>query len=576
MDGLKDGIKSEVKLVSQPLAVMEAKWPKLFMAITHHRTTGGDAMIFVDKPWLEEIYKDDNDRMVIIKCSQVHMTEHFICAMFTLARRGLRGIYILPTNEHRRPFVADRINRLKDNSPQYRNAVKEAGSGSDSNVYKTIFGEGWKFCGANVKRNFFEFPADVLIMDEFDLLDQDNIQYAYDRLANSDYPHIFKFGNPTSEGVGIDREWRDSNQCEWFVKCHHCGAEQILDWYRHFVEKDGPSYKLRHSKGYPICTNCHKPFDRCGAGRWIAQKPESTISGYRISRLFVNKSSTDIVGHPQDSLYVKFKKAVGSPTKMMNFHNNYLGVTFDNYEYKLTEALMQKAAAEVPVEFESNYRTLVGIDQGRLFTVVISVVVDGVLYDVSYTVCNTWDELEALITTMNAETVVIDAQGGGYADTRAFVRRQANRWMCYYRPKDQVKTEYNLKYEENVVETNRTEILDTMVNQFRDDKIVIRSDWKSACAGAYADEMQVPQRKVDAAGRAVWTKGTDHFFHAAAYRTLALMISGMTNSAEIKDADWYIDRDQKKVNVQNILEGGTIGDVPEDQLKPKPRKSWHV
>ena len=555
-------LSPQEKLMSQPLAIIEAKWPRLFMAMTYHRTTKGERLTFADKKWLSEIYKDNNTRMVIIKCSQVHMTEHFICAMFSLARRGLRGLYILPTNEHRRPFVSDRINRLRDCSKEYEKSLRSKFSQSDSNVYKLIFGSGWKFVGANVRKNFFEFPADVLIMDEFDLLDQDNITYAYDRLGDSKSRYVYKFGNPTTEGQGIAKEFEGSTQNEWMVRCCHCDAEQQLDWYNHFVEESGGSYRLRHDSGNPLCEKCGRSFDRCGPGRWVAQNPTSEISGYRISRLFVHKSETDIVGHPTDSLFSKFMMSIGNPTLMQNFHNNYLGQTYESIELRLSDSIMNSCSAKQPVRFEQNedFRTIAGIDQGRKFTIVISAIVDGVIHDIAYEICDTWEQLYSLLAAHNTTTAVVDAQGGGYAETRNFVRRQQGAWMCYYRPRDQIKEAYVLNYGELVVKTNRTELLDSMVATFKNKRVVIRHDWQSAVNCSYASEMQVPKRIMDAAGNIVWTKGTDHFFHASAYRYLAKLISGMNNSAVVKREARVDMMDSGKIDVQTIIKRGQIGD----------------
>jgi hypothetical protein len=570
------------KLLSQPLAILESKWPRLFMALTHHRTTKGKRLTFADKKWLEAIYKDNNPRMVIIKCSQVHMTEHFLCAMFTLARKGLRGLYILPTNEHRRPFVQDRIDRLKDCSPEYRKGLGHYTftRTADSNVYKSIFGQGWKFVGANVRKNFFEFPADALIMDEYNLLDPSNIAYAYDRIADSTVPHVYRFGNPTTDGTGISKEYQTSTQNEWHVKCCHCGHEQVLDWYDHFVRQtSGSLYELRNGDGHPVCIECEKPFDRCGPGRWMPQNPESEVSGYRISRLFVHKSDEDIIGG-LDSLYPKFLEAQGNETLLQNFHNNYLGEPYESYELRLTESLMRSCAPAAPIRFErdENFRTIAGIDQGRKFTIVISAVVDNVIHDIAYEICDTWDQVLSLLQAHNTSTAVVDAQGGGYAETRKFVQQFSGGWMCYYRPKDQVQQAYDLGHRKQVVTTNRTELLDMLVATFKNKKVMIRHDWMSTVGGSYMSEMQVPKRIMDAGGRIVWTKGVDHFFHASAYRLLAKLISGMNNSAVIKRGS-HVDMMQRKtVNVQDILERGRIGDNgdhPEEQ-QPKEKRSWYV
>lgn len=570
------------KLISQPLAIVEAKWPRLFMALTHHRTTKGERLTFADKKWLEVIYKDNNSRMVIIKCSQVHMTEHFLCAMFTLARKGLRGLYILPTNEHRRPFVQDRIDRLKDCSPEYARGLHPGNRvrSADSNVYKSIFGQGWKFVGANVRKNFFEFPADVLIMDEYDLLDQANVPYALDRIADSKVPHVYKFGNPTTDGKGISKEFQNSTQNEWFVKCCHCGHEQVLDWYEHFVKQVGSFYQLRNDDGHPVCLECGKPFDRCGPGRWVANNPGSDISGYRISRLFVHKSDSDIIGD-LDSLFPRFLEAQGNETLLQNFHNNYLGEPYESYELRLTESIMRSCAAAGPIRFERNedFRTIAGIDQGRKFTIVISAIVDRVIHDIAYEICDTWDQVYALLATHNTTTAVVDAQGGGYAETRNFVRRFSGGWMCYYRPRDQVREAYDLDHGQLVVRTNRTELLDSMVATFRNKRVVIRHDWQSAVNGSYLSEMQVPKRIMDAGGRIVWTKDVDHFFHASAYRYLAWLISGMNNSAVIRQ-DAHVDMMQTgKIDVQTIIERGRIGDNGDEkpeQPEIKRRRSAYV
>ncbi|MCK4500116.1 phage terminase large subunit family protein, partial [Candidatus Babeliales bacterium] len=226
--------KEAQKIAGIGLDKIEKKYPRLFMGLVHHRTTDGTQMTFSNKKWLTDIYKDNSRFMIFVKCSQVHMTEHALCAMYTFARQGKRGMYVIPSNEHRRTFVADRIDRMKDYSELYDQALKEGTrDGSDSNIYKTLFGVGWKFVGSNVRGDFYEFPCEVLFFDEYDLLNHENVIYAYDRVANCRYPIIWKFGNPTRDDYGIHAEWVESDQREWFVECH-CGHEQVLDWHNHF------------------------------------------------------------------------------------------------------------------------------------------------------------------------------------------------------------------------------------------------------------------------------------------------------------------------------------------------------
>ena len=535
-------------------------------------------MTFSDKPWLAAIYRDESRDMVCVKSSQVHFTEHALCAMYTYARQGLRGMYVMPSGTARKTFVYDRIDKMKSRSPLYSEAIREIDEKKfDSNVYKTFFGAGWKFVGSNVLNDFFEFPCDVLLFDEYDRLDQENILYAYDRLENSKHPVVWKFGNPTREGFGILAEYAESDQKEWHVDCDKCGHEQVLDWYTHFVKKTDTGWSLRHPSGSPACLSCGKPFDRTGDGRWIAVNPgPKRASGYRISRLFVDKRgvAADIM-----RLFRKFVKAESNPTAMQNFHNNYLAVAYENVEFRMDEALLRKASTRLPTAFDAGaYRTVMGTDQGKKFTCTVSIVLDGVLYDVAHTEVDTWDQVKALEATFNVASHVIDAQGGGYVETRAFVKEKGSRWMCYYRARDQIKTPVcNRVYDKQILETNRTELLDLMVKSYRDGKTRIPPDWRTRANGEFARQMTVPSRITDAGGRPVWTKGRDHFFHSAAYRWLAYHVSGMRNSVA-SGRGWHAESAPDR---RTVPEAQTIGDTPhavtETEENPKKgKRGWHA
>lgn len=555
------------------------------MGMVHHKTTSGKQMTFHDKQWLTDIYRDNAHKLVIKKCSQVHMTEHALCGMYTLARKGKRGMYILPSKEHRRSFVADRINRMKDYSRLYEMSLKEGTKdGSDSNVLKTIFGQTWKFVGSNVRKDFFEFPCDVLLFDEYDLLDQDNIAYAYDRIANSRNPYVWKFGNPTIDGEGIDKEYSESDQREWHVQCH-CGYEQTLDWYSHFVKEVEDTFILRHPAGMPICEKCGEPFNRLGHGRWIPLNPGSKIHGYKVSRLFVNKSKSNKRGHQgsQDilKLFKKFIDAQFEPIKLQNFHNNYLAETYEHADFKITDTLLQKCALKDKIdEYDPTvFRAIMGVDQGKFFTCTISIIIDNVIYDVLYANVKRWKDVEDLEEKYNVIYTIVDAQGGGYAETRDFLTGKSGRYMCYYRSKDRVKETYNKDESTQVVEVNRTEILDLVVKQMKEGKCKIPKNYKSQLNGEWKKQMKASSRVQDTAGRPIWTKGKDHFFHSAAYRLIAKLISGMSNSV-LNPSRWHVDNKTAKKSYEP--KEGTIGDsneqpvVTEDKPEKKKKKSWRV
>ena len=536
------------------LAYIYQKYPVLGLAVEHHRCTSQtdgefDELTFHDKPWLAYIYKDNSAKIVIQKCVQIGISEWALCSMFSLAKRGQRGMYLLPDDEWRATFVADRIDGLLDRVPYYKANVgthMSGGKESDSKKFKNIFGSAWKFAGTHAKtagstadirkpKAAFEYQADAMFIDEYDEHEAADLSYLSDRLGSAKDPKIRLFGNPTIEGMGIAAEFVKSDQKRWYVECEHCRHRQVLDWYEHFVveaPKGSGVYHLRNvtkkSEPQPICTECSEPFDRLGKGKWKKDNPESKTSGYAISRLFITKRPNDI-----RELWDKFRDAHNNPSAMQNFHNQWLGVPYENKEDKLTKPVLLRCAGshKTGPRKDMPYCTA-GIDQGKNYHVQISEIIEGCRHKVFIGSVYDKDSLRSILTEFNVCNLVMDAQGGGYAETREFVGGYDGAWMCYYRPKDQVKAVYDLNPDDRVVTTNRTEICDLMVKSYKDSLVVLPADWEVIDSGEFGKQMLVPHRLFDrSSGLPIWTKGVDHYFHSDVYDYLAFLISGMWNSS---------------------------------------------
>jgi hypothetical protein len=528
------------------LATVKERWPRLHTLLVHHRNTHGEQMTVADKPWWLEMAKDNADDMVVVKCSQVGITELFLGTMFALAATGHRGMYLLPTGDWRSTFVADRIDKLVDVSPAYAAAVKKTSRETDAKTYKNIHGMGWKFAGTASPRKemqpkaAFEFPADVLFIDEFDQHNQDNLVYFYDRITKSRKRKTFKFGNPTVGGRGIWQEFLKSSMQQWAIKCDKCGTDNVLEWHKHFVRKTETGHRKRDTWPRPQCQHCSQGFDRLGEGRWVATNPKSKISGYQLSRLFILMDGN---AEDMEFLWEKFQAGLLNQTRMQNFMNNYLGVTYENTDEKLTDEVLRRCASPTVGRVRAKlggHQTVAGIDQGKNFHVVISATIDGTEYLVKLASPRTWDELESLLDEYNVGYAVIDAQGGGYMETRQFIAQRENRLMCYYVGKDRVQEPFHVNDETGVVQTNRTEAIDTAVARFRDGAVRIQEDWESVDGGEFKRQMTVPNRVLDAGGRPVWTSGNDHYFHAYVYNTLAKQAFGVANTKVEEITNWRV------------------------------------
>ena len=125
------------------------------------------------------------------------------------------------------------------------------------------------------------------------------------------------------------------------------------------------------------------------------------------------------------------------------------------------------------------------------------------------------------------------------------------------------------------VEVNRTEILDRVVQAMKKQKIIIPKDFKHRMRGNWVKQMKASSRVTDPAGRPVWTKGTDHFFHSAAYRYIAYLLSGLKNSLSSKKS-WHDDRsitDKKPEPTARLI--GDTQQPNNDEPKKKKRK-WYT
>ena len=540
--------------LARGLSAIKPLYPRLYFALAHHRTTRKERLTFTDKPWLKAIYQDQAHHIVIMKCIQVGITEYALCSMFALAEAGKRGMFLWPDDSWLQTFVADRIDGLMNMCPEYAAAIGAVDKQSDSRTFKSIYGSAWKFAGTHARtvtpvkgergkpKAAFEFQASVLIIDEFDHHDQRDMEYFYDRLGDEKEPIIIKLGNPTAENWGISVEFRKSDQKRWMVKCP-CGTETELDWYKHFVVRgEEGQWSLRDKDFRAVCENCNQPFDRCGEGYWKKHNPKSVISGYAVSRLFVHKAGTDI-----QELWVKFLEAQGNPSALQNFHNNWLGVPYENADMKVTEALLEQCAAKGP-EFmlgppltETPMFLIAGVDQGKDFHIKISEVVDGVRIPRHFAIRQSWVEVNSILDAYQVGCVVVDAQGGGYAETRQFVEQREGAWMCYYVAKDKVGALYKTDRKAGVVSVNRTEMCDLSLQHMRQGLWLLPKNYATLCAGEVKSHLMVPVRMLDAGGRPIWTKGVDHFFHANIYETVALLVSGVTNSIR-KSASWRVSR----------------------------------
>lgn len=112
--------------------------------------------------------------------------------------------------------------------------------------------------------------ADLLCVDEIQDVSLDALPVLYETLSASDYAYKRLTGTAKTENNTLEIKWRNSNQCEWVMKCQGCS--------RHIAAYDYDTcMKILKGKHGPACPYCNHVID-VTRGMWVAFNPEVTRS----------------------------------------------------------------------------------------------------------------------------------------------------------------------------------------------------------------------------------------------------------------------------------------------------------
>jgi len=507
------------------------------MGYLHHRTGAGAVLEFgSNRAWLTALYQDNSPNIIVQKASQVGITEWALCDMMTLAFGKIDGLYVLPTDEWRNTFVKNRVDRGLEISPFYCIKQGRGKAYADSVGLKTLFNASWKFVGSRQRSNFFEFPAGALLIDEYDRCDQQNLIYAEDRLGAAEQTIMRKFGNPTQQGMGINKLYTDSDQQTWLVKCPHCGERQELAWKQNFVRQDNdgqwllrdgdlgigsiPPFTRGGADAHAQCRRCNDFFDRLTPGQWVAARPDVYLSrGYKISKLFA-----DVRGIPV--IYQMFRDWVaseGNPTQRQRFANNILGEPYKGSGDSFTWSTLSFCASDYTMPAAAD-RTYAGVDVGATLHLHIEEFTNSVPRKVYVGSVKDWDELQRVCAMFHVKRGVIDAEPEHHA-ARDWCRRHAGWYTCTYTSnRSTADVERAPDHKKRRIVVDRTASLDAAYARYAQGAIQLPKGWEALDHGDFVPQMTAAVRKYDEdKARYIWDEGNlpDHHQHADNYACLA-------------------------------------------------------
>ncbi|MGQ0670423.1 MAG: terminase gpA endonuclease subunit [Actinomycetota bacterium] len=324
----------------------------------------GQGLDFGTFPFQRSIYADFGDRSLatvdVMKSGQCGISAAAVSlALYAGDQWQANVLYVLPGAADAFDFSDSRVATAIEGSPYLA-----ARFGGTSNKGLKRIGHGWLyFRGSVSEKKALSIPADVLILDEYDRLDQRNIPAFRKRLGSPKSLKLERrFSNPSWPEAGIHRLWLDSDQHEWLVRCTPCRHEAPV----HYEATDG-EHQVDEERALRICGRCRRPLSRevIAGGRWVAARPAIARRGYHVSKLI----------SPDQVIAELTEEHRSSDETALQAHYNFdLGLPYSPRGGSLSEATVDACRRRYvpPDAYTGPDWVTAGVDVGRVLHVRIS------------------------------------------------------------------------------------------------------------------------------------------------------------------------------------------------------------
>lgn len=471
-------------------------------------------------PFQKELYsqKGAMDReMVIKKATQLGISAFLLrWALFHADTRRLTALYVFPKRAQMYDFSDARVKAAINASPYLKKRIP--GNHVANKGLKQI-GLGWLYArGSESKDDLDSVDADVLCLDEYDTLRQENIPDAERRISGAENGLIRRVGVPSIPGFGIDALYAKTDQRRWTVKCGHCG-----EW-QHLTFKDNVDLARKAR----VCRKCHGELSSevIAAGEWVATYTDRDVRGYHLPRLIVPKLDlSDIID----------ASAKTKPNEIQVHFNKDLAEAYAPEEGRLSDAAIQ-AAERNEISRESRSvpscdAVTMGVDVGSVKDLnvrisAVSIRPDGLptkrcLYMGQV---DSFDRVRELIEFYGVNMCVIDHEPDGRS-ARAVAESYPGRVYLGHFITPRSDTVFKVDPEMRAVGVKRTELLDATFDGIRQQRNLIPAERPVG----WDKQMQALNRQIvetsDGGVRGEYLSvAADDYAFAEAYDTLALQV----------------------------------------------------
>lgn len=361
------------------------------------KTNKGLPIEFRDHGFLLDYIKDEHNRIVVRKCTQVGASFSTNVKMIHLgSQEALTTIYTLPTSSEARNFVLTKFDPMIERSPGLLSMVQKVVLRERilyNSVVKRIGESYYFFRGSWTTWGAQSIDADVLVVDELDFQKPDVRNMWEERTGGAASKDIiYWIGYPSIPNFGIEELYESSDQRMWFIECGHCQKRQVLE-FPDSVDMVNETYVCKFCRG--ILTD-----DMRRRGIWKATKPGRDIHGYWINKLMAPWI-------PASKIMDRFRK--DTPKK---FYNYTLGLPYVSKETELSDKVLQESMIEetefAVIKASADVRVICGIDQGDIFHMLVAIATPTVLVVIAAEQLKTENEVLERLKYYHADMVVMD------------------------------------------------------------------------------------------------------------------------------------------------------------------------
>ena len=417
----------------------------------------GKPFDFTDHEYLRGPYADPHPYQIFQKATQLGCTTLAILrAVYGARYRGFKGVlYLFPGLYDALDFSKSRVTPLiQDNPDTIGTWIRE----TDSAGLKQLW-NGFLFLrGMRSRAGLKSVPIDFLVCDELDESPQASLKLAFERMAHSIHKEILMLSNPTLPDFGINKEFQQTDQRFWLLKCPSCGE------YTDLVESFPDCLVERGGRVIRACVKCGAELDP-SRGEWVAKHPNvRDRRGFQFSQLhshYVN---------PGEIL-----REFRSTDNLQEFHNLKLGLPYIEAENRLSVEEVLALCGDYPNATEDPGPCSLGCDQGKDLHVVIGrrdPLGDKAGKIVHIGVYSSWEDLDGLMKRFHVARAVVDGLPEQRA-ARAFAEQHRGRvHLCFYQQHRKGEPLWSDK--DWTLSVDRTESLDTSTHQLQQGRVIPR------------------------------------------------------------------------------------------------------